>query len=85
MNSFAYFYWDPHPEAFRVPFLDHPVAWYGILFVTKFILAYFIINPILARFLIQSPPLIPLWILLTWPTNSRRILRTSSPPLLFHN
>ena len=47
-------HWDPPREAFTIPFFDHPVVWYGILFVLGFIFAYFIINPILARFLVQT-------------------------------
>ncbi len=54
-HPFAWLYWDPHREAFIIPFTDHPVAWYGILFVTGFILAYFVFHPILTRFLIQIP------------------------------
>lgn len=49
----AWLYWDPAREAFTVPFLDRPVMWYGILFVTGFILGYLLINPILTRFLNQ--------------------------------
>lgn len=48
------FQWDPPLEAFTIPYFNHPVVWYGILFVTGFIIAYFIINPILARFLVQT-------------------------------
>ncbi len=50
----AWLYWDPPRTAFTIPFISWPVAWYGILFVTGFILSYFIINPIMTRFLIQT-------------------------------
>lgn len=50
----ATIHWDPPREAFTIPYFDHPVVWYGILFVTGFIIAYFIINPILARFLVNE-------------------------------
>lgn len=52
----AWFYWDPPLEAFTLPFVNHPVVWYGILFVAGFVLAYFMINPIFVRFLTQYPP-----------------------------
>lgn len=52
--NFCTISWDPPREVFRVPFIDHPVVWYGILFVTGFIIAYFVINPILVRFLIEE-------------------------------
>jgi phosphatidylglycerol---prolipoprotein diacylglyceryl transferase len=53
-NWLAWLYWNPPREAFTVPLIDRPIVWYGILFVTGFILGYFIINPILTRFLRQS-------------------------------
>lgn len=49
--SLLWLHWDPPREAFIVPWIDRPVFWYGILFVSGFILAYFILNPILTRFL----------------------------------
>lgn len=51
------FFWDPHREAFTVPIIDRPVFWYGILFVTGFVLAYFILTPILSRYLSEIQPL----------------------------
>lgn len=64
MISFLnWFYWNPSREAFKVPFLDHPVAWYGILFVLGFFISYLVINPILARFLRHSKVLSALDIL----------------------
>ncbi len=51
MNFFCWLYWNPPREAFYIPYFHHPVFWYGILFVTGFVLGYFIINPLLVRFL----------------------------------
>lgn len=48
---FAWLYWDPRPEAFTIPFIDRPVAWYGICFVTGFILGYCILQPIFRQYL----------------------------------
>lgn len=31
--------WSPDPEIFRIPVLDHPVVWYGLLFAGGFILS----------------------------------------------
>lgn len=47
----AWLYWNPPREVFRVPYLDQPVVWYGVLFVTGFILGYFILVPIFSRYL----------------------------------
>jgi phosphatidylglycerol:prolipoprotein diacylglycerol transferase len=54
INLIAWLYWNPPKEAFTIPILERTVVWYGILFVTGFILGYFILNPILSRFLNQS-------------------------------
>lgn len=37
------FVWDSDPVAFHVPFINWPVAWYGILFVFGLSLSYFMI------------------------------------------
>lgn len=50
----AWLYWDPPRVAFTVPVIDRPIAWYGILFVTGFILGYFTIIPVMTRFLQQT-------------------------------
>ncbi len=38
----SHFFWDPNPVAFRIPIVNHPVAWYGILFVPGFIIGYYV-------------------------------------------
>lgn len=42
MDFLAWFYWDPPREIFRIPFLNHPVVFYGVWFVAGFIAGYFI-------------------------------------------
>jgi prolipoprotein diacylglyceryl transferase len=79
-HQIGLFYWDPPREAFTLPILDHPVFWYGILFVTGFILGYFLINPIFARFLTQIRTLSHLDIK-NWPKLIDQ-LRSSSSPLI---
>jgi len=49
----AWLYWDPSRKALTIPYFNHPVAWYGILFVTGFIFGYFVFQPLLRRFLQQ--------------------------------
>lgn len=34
------FFWDPNRIFFTIPGTDHPVVWYGVLFVTGFFIAY---------------------------------------------
>lgn len=50
----AWLYWDPMPQAFTIPFIDRPVAWYGICFVTGFILGYIVLQPIFRQFLLGT-------------------------------
>ncbi len=38
MNQLQYIVWDPAKEMFRLPFNDHPIVWYGLLFAMGFIL-----------------------------------------------
>lgn len=54
IKNVAWLYWDPPREAFTIPFLDIPVAWYGILFAAGFAIGYFILLPILNRTILQS-------------------------------
>jgi len=51
----AFIVWDPSKTAFTLPFIEHPVAWYGILFVIGFALGYLVEQFILARTLSVSP------------------------------
>ena len=54
MPLIAWLYWNPPQVAFTLPILDRPIYWYGILFVTGFILGYFLLNPIFRTFLNHS-------------------------------
>jgi phosphatidylglycerol:prolipoprotein diacylglycerol transferase len=42
-----FFFWDPSPVAFTIPFIDHPVRWYSIFFAVGFLGAYFIVSKFL--------------------------------------
>lgn len=43
MNSLLTIIWDVDPEAFSIPFIDWPVRWYGILFVTGLLVSQYIL------------------------------------------
>lgn len=45
----AWLYWDPNRFAFTLPWIDRPVAWYGIFFVTGFIIGYFMMIKMMER------------------------------------
>lgn len=37
-------FWDPSKIAFRIPFIDYPIAWYGLLFALGFCMGYFVLR-----------------------------------------
>lgn len=39
MSILSYFIWSPDPEIFRIPVIDHPIVWYGLLFALGFLVA----------------------------------------------
>ncbi len=43
MPFFAYLTWDPSPTVFTLPFIHHPVTWYGLFFGTGFLVGYFLL------------------------------------------
>jgi len=40
----SYIIWDVNPDIFTIPFLDHPVRWYGVSWAFGFILSQQIMN-----------------------------------------
>jgi phosphatidylglycerol---prolipoprotein diacylglyceryl transferase len=47
-----YFTWDIDPVAFYIPFIQWPIRWYGIIFVTGLLLSYlFVLKNVRASFL----------------------------------
>ncbi len=38
MSLLNFIIWSPNPDIFRIPFLDHPVRWYGLMFAAAFII-----------------------------------------------
>lgn len=50
----AWFHWDPSREILRIPFIDHPLGWYGFCFVTGFVLGYLVILPLFTRKLLET-------------------------------
>ena len=44
-----YLHWNPDPVAFYLPFVHHPVAWYGILFAFGFAVGFYFFRLLLQR------------------------------------
>lgn len=57
LHAVAWVFWDPSREAFKIPLVDHPVAWYGICFALGFFFAYLILQFILIKTLPSFLPL----------------------------
>lgn len=51
MHYLAKIYWDPDRNLFILPYLQHPVTWYGFLFALGFLFGYFLIRKIFTDFL----------------------------------
>lgn len=53
MSSFflGWIYWNPPRDLFHLPLIQHPVSWYGILFVVGLLLSYFVMEQRLRYFL----------------------------------
>ncbi|MBT3578596.1 MAG: prolipoprotein diacylglyceryl transferase [Waddliaceae bacterium] len=49
----AWFYWDPDPVFITIPFINHPIMWYGLLFATGFAIGYLFLVNIFAKTLRQ--------------------------------
>ena len=43
MNTLLTIVWDVNPEAFRIPFIDWPVRWYGIFFVIGLLVSQYVL------------------------------------------
>lgn len=50
----AWIYWNPDPNIFVIPYVNHPLRWYGLLFVAGFIVGYWVMLSIVARYLRKS-------------------------------
>lgn len=55
----AWISWDPNPDVFVIPYLEHPLRWYGILFVLGFIIGFIIVVPILRKKLSETLAILP--------------------------
>lgn len=68
----AWLYWNPNRVAFTIPFLNHPVVWYGIWFVLGLVVSYFLLIPMFRQRLEVTrgeagrPLALPLLDRLTW-------------------
>lgn len=44
---FGAIFWDPNPDIFILPYIDHPVKWYGFFFVSGMIAGFFLLYHLL--------------------------------------
>lgn len=50
----SYIFWDPPRVAFTIPYIDHPIVWYSLLFAGGFFAGYLIAAKLLYTFLKDS-------------------------------
>ncbi|PCI95768.1 prolipoprotein diacylglyceryl transferase [Candidatus Aerophobetes bacterium] len=51
----AAIYWNPSREIFTIPFIDRPIAWYGVFFALGFLIGYFILLHVFRGYLLSKP------------------------------
>lgn len=56
INPIAWLYWDPPREIFTIPFIERPIAIYGLLFAAGFIIGYFILCKAFKQKLLPNRP-----------------------------
>jgi phosphatidylglycerol:prolipoprotein diacylglycerol transferase len=56
MIALAYLVWDPNPAIVNVklPLLDRPILWYGVLFALGFFVGYLVLTYLLRRYFLLS-------------------------------
>lgn len=42
-------FWDPNPDIFYIPYLNHPLKWYGLLFMGGIVAGFFILIPLIKQ------------------------------------
>lgn len=48
---FAELVWNPDRNFFVIPYLNHPITWYGFLFALSFLVGYFLVRTMFTHFL----------------------------------
>jgi phosphatidylglycerol:prolipoprotein diacylglycerol transferase len=44
MQNISYIIWDVNPDIFTIPFLNHPIRWYGVSWALGFIVGQMIMT-----------------------------------------
>ena len=44
-------FWDPNPTPFVIPFINRPIAWYGILFALGFFIGFYLLKSLFKTYL----------------------------------
>jgi phosphatidylglycerol:prolipoprotein diacylglycerol transferase len=54
MHTLAAIAWDPQRNLFTIPWIDHPIGWYGVLFACGFLMGYLLMIQLLTQKLTQA-------------------------------
>lgn len=58
-NLFSWVVWNPNRVFFTIPYINHPIVWYGVLFALGFLAAYTLGARIFLREIASRSPLTP--------------------------
>lgn len=50
----AWIYWNPSIKAFTIPWINHDVVWYGILFALGIFFSYFVLAHLIFKFFLRT-------------------------------
>jgi prolipoprotein diacylglyceryl transferase len=67
LMTLCWIFWNPNPTIFIIPYLNHPLRWYGLLFVTGFFLGFILLLPMLRSKLQENKQFLPRDIA-NWPS-----------------
>jgi len=51
----AWLYWNPRKEVLTLPWIDHPIAWYGVFFALGFLGSYYLFKTIVKKYYAFDP------------------------------
>lgn len=51
----AWLYWNPRKEVLTIPWIDHPIAWYGVLFALGFLGSYYLFKYMVRKYYVFDP------------------------------
>jgi len=80
-HCLAWITWNPPREIFHIPYIDHPVTWYGLFFASGIAICYLILIHILKVQIGRTGTISTIWIL-DWDKFLKQLKNSSLAPAL---